>query len=200
MRHRDPIGSTSSRAPAWEMAGRLVRCANLLPYVGRKFCIACASALAAGCPNCGTPNPPAAKFCGECATALSTAPATRNPATSGAPAARPGGPISERRLVSVLFADLVGFTPFAEERDAEEVRDTLSRYFELASDVIGRYGGTVEKFIGDAVMAVWGAPVAHEDDAARAVRSALDFVDSVRTLGPGIQARCGVLMESTGSP
>ena len=61
--------------------------------------------------------------------------------------------------MSVLFADLVGFTPFAEERDAEEVRETLSRYFELASDVIGRYGGTVEKFIGDAVMAVWGAPV-----------------------------------------
>jgi class 3 adenylate cyclase len=80
-------------------------------------------------------------------------------------------PISERRLVTVLFADLVGFTPFAEERDAEEVRDTLTRYFELASEMIGRYGGTVEKFIGDAVMAVWGAPTAREDDAERAVRA-----------------------------
>ncbi len=95
--------------------------------------------------------------------------------------------------MSVLFADLVGFTPFAEERDAEEVRDTLSRYFELASDVIGRYGGTVEKFIGDAVMAVWGAPAAHEDDAERAVRAGLELVDAVRSLGPGIQARAGIL-------
>ncbi|HEY5435999.1 MAG TPA: adenylate/guanylate cyclase domain-containing protein, partial [Candidatus Limnocylindrales bacterium] len=98
-------------------------------------------------------------------------------------------PIAERRLVSVLFADLVGFTAFAEERDAEDVRETLTRYFEIAADVITRYGGTVEKFIGDAVMAVWGAPTAREDDAERSVRAALDLVDAVRTLGPGIQAR-----------
>ena len=73
--------------------------------------------------------------------------------------------------VTVLFADLVGFTTLAEARDAEEVRELLTRYFEIAR-VIERYGGTVEKFIGDAVMAVWGAPVAHEDDAERAVRAA----------------------------
>ena len=91
-------------------------------------------------------------------------------------------------MVSVLFADLVGFTPFSEERDAEEVRETLSRYFERSREIIERYGGTVEKFIGDAVMAVWGAPVAREDDAERAVRAALDLVDAVTTLGPGIQA------------
>src|SRR6185295_6890430 len=103
------------------------------------------------------------------------------------------GALAERRLVSVLFADLVGFTPFAEERDAEDVRDTLTRYFEIATDVIARYGGTVEKFIGDAVMAVWGAPTAREDDAERSVRAALDLVDAVRVLGPGIQARAGVL-------
>ena len=84
-------------------------------------------------------------------------------------------------------------TPFAEERDAEDVRDTLSRYFEIASDVIGRHGGTVEKFIGDAVMAVWGTPTAHEDDAERAVRAALELVEAVHNLGPGIQARAGVL-------
>jgi class 3 adenylate cyclase/tetratricopeptide (TPR) repeat protein len=101
--------------------------------------------------------------------------------------------VAERRLVSVLFADLVGFTPFAEERDAEDVRDTLTRYFEIATDVIGRYGGTVEKFIGDAVMAVWGAPTAREDDAERAVRAALDLVDGVQVLGAAIQARAGVL-------
>ncbi len=95
--------------------------------------------------------------------------------------------------MSVLFADLVGFTPFAEERDAEDVREMLTRYFELASEVVGRYGGTVEKFIGDAVMAVWGAPVAREDDAERAVRAGLELVDAVRSLGPTIQARAGVL-------
>ena len=96
-------------------------------------------------------------------------------------------------MVSVLFADLVGFTAFSEERDAEDVRETLSRYFDRSREIIERYGGTVEKFIGDAVMAVWGAPVAREDDAERAVRAALDMIDMVTTLGPGIQARCGVL-------
>ena len=95
--------------------------------------------------------------------------------------------------MSVLFADLVGFTPFAEERDAEDVRATLDRYFAIASEVIGRYGGTVEKFIGDAVMAVWGTPTAHEDDAERSVRAALELVDAVRGLGDGIQARAGIL-------
>jgi class 3 adenylate cyclase/tetratricopeptide (TPR) repeat protein len=114
-------------------------------------------------------------------------------ASVGPAGAGSGQAVAERRLVSVLFADLVGFTPFAEERDAEEVRETLSAYFEIARDVIGRYGGTVEKFIGDAVMAVWGAPIAREDDAERAVRAAMDLVAAVRSLGPTIQARAGVL-------
>ena len=74
------------------------------------------------------------------------------------PLPRPA-PVSERKLVSVLFADLVGFTTLSESRDPEEVRELLTRYFEIARTVIERYGGTVEKFIGDAVMAVWGAPV-----------------------------------------
>ncbi len=95
--------------------------------------------------------------------------------------------------MSVLFADLVGFTPFAEERDSEDVRETLSRYFDTARDVIDRYGGTIEKFIGDAVMAVWGAPTAHEDDAERAVRAALELVEAVGGLKDGVQARAGVL-------
>ena len=156
---------------------------------GRRFCDNCGANLAAGCPNCGASNRPSARFCADCGLPLggleTSAGAGSNPAVAA--------PVSERRVVSVLFADLVGFTPFAEERDAEEVRDTLSRYFELASDVIGRYGGTVEKFIGDAVMAVWGAPTAHEDDAERAVRAALDLLDAVRALGPEVQARAGVL-------
>jgi class 3 adenylate cyclase/tetratricopeptide (TPR) repeat protein len=172
---------------------------------GAKFCTECGTTLAAACPNCGTVNPPAAKFCSECATPLQAGarpaatqplagPAAVGPAGNGtAQNTDAAGPVAERRLVSVLFADLVGFTPFAEEKDAEDVREVLSRYFEVASDVIGRYGGTVEKFIGDAVMAVWGAPVAREDDAERAVRAALELVDAVKALGPGIQARAGVL-------
>ena len=135
------------------------------------------------------PNP-GAKFCQECATPLTataTAPAAPTPVTA---TETPG---AERKLVTVLFADLVGFTPFAEERDAEDVRETLNRYFDLAREVIGRYGGTVEKFIGDAVMAVWGAPTTHEDDAERAVRAALELVDAVPALGATIQARAGVL-------
>ena len=100
--------------------------------------------------------------------------------------------------MSVLFADLVGFTTLSESRDAEEVRELLSAYFDGARRVIGRYGGRVEKFIGDAVMAVWGAPIAQEDDAERAVRAALDLVDTVAALGeqagaPDLRARAGVL-------
>jgi class 3 adenylate cyclase/tetratricopeptide (TPR) repeat protein len=95
----------------------------------------------------------------------------------------------ERRLVSVLFADLVGSTGSAEGRDPEQVREALTRYFEVAEQVIGRYGGTIEKFIGDAVMAVWGTPTAHEDDAERAVRAALDMVEAVHGIEvPGASA------------
>ena len=86
-------------------------------------------------------------------------------------------------MCSVLFCDLVGFTPLSESRDPEVVRELLSRYFEVARTVIGRYGGVVEKFIGDAVMAVWGTPVATEGDAERAVRAALDLVAAVRPAG-----------------
>jgi Adenylate and Guanylate cyclase catalytic domain len=85
----------------------------------------------------------------------------------------------------VLFADLVGFTTLSESRDSEEVRELLSRYFDASRQLIARYGGTVEKFIGDAVMAVWGTPVAREDDAERAVRAALDLVSAVSALGQG---------------
>src|SRR5207237_6129681 len=103
-----------------------------------------------------------------------------------------------RRLVSVLFADLVGFTTVSEARDAEDVRELLSRYFDTCRTLIARYGGTVEKFIGDAVMAVWGAPVAMEDDAERAVRAAIDLAAAVEAIGAEIgsldlRAQVGVL-------
>ena len=148
---------------------------------GRKFCAECGAPLARACPACGAPNEPGERFCGECGARLEQEPVVSTPAV-------------ERRLVTVLFADLVGFTGLSERRDAEEVRDLLSRYFDSARQLIERYGGTVEKFIGDAVMAVWGTPVAQEDDAERAVRAALDFVAMVGVLGvEGLAARAGVL-------
>ena len=160
---------------------------------GSKFCVNCGARLDSSCTNCGSALKEGARFCGECGTPVAgeaAAPAPPVAARRSTPAAEP---VAERKLVTVLFADLVGFTPFAEERDAEEVRETLSRYFELARDVVGRYGGTIEKFIGDAVMAVWGAPIAREGDPERAVRAALDLVAEVEGVAPGVQARAGVL-------
>ncbi|HEU0304671.1 MAG TPA: adenylate/guanylate cyclase domain-containing protein [Gaiellaceae bacterium] len=158
---------------------------------GQNFCGECGTALAATCASCGAANPPGQKFCGECGSALATSTLTEAPAVA-----------VERRLVSVLFADLVGSTALSEDRDAEEVRDLLSRYFEIAAGIVGRYGGQVEKFIGDAVMAVWGTPVAQEDDAERAVRAALELVGGVSDFGreagiPELAARAAVLTGET---
>jgi len=154
---------------------------------GRKFCGRCGTPLARSCPTCGAANEPEVSFCGECGSRLDAeAPPAREPAAA------------ERRLVTVLFADLVGFTALSESRDPEEVRELLSRYFDNCRRLIELYGGTVEKFIGDAVMAVWGTPTATEDDAERAVRAALDLVAAVSALGDEIgasdlRARAGVL-------
>jgi class 3 adenylate cyclase/tetratricopeptide (TPR) repeat protein len=164
---------------------------------GRRFCIECGAPLVTGCPSCGTVNEPAAKFCGACGTRLAEGSET-GPMHQATPAGAASA--AERRMVSVMFVDLVGFTDLAEDRDPEAVRELLSAYFDAAAEIVGRYGGSVEKFIGDAVMAVWGTPVAHEDDAERAVRAALDIVEAVRSLGtgpgqggPALRARAGVL-------
>ncbi len=155
-----------------------------------RFCAQCGGSLALACPDCGRAHAPGDRFCVQCGASLAAAP-DEAPATAAAP-------VAERRLVSVLFADLVGFTSLSEHRDPEEVRELLSRYFETCNRLIGLYGGTVEKFIGDAVMAVWGTPTATEDDAERAVRAALDLVAAVSALGdevgaPELRARAGVL-------
>jgi class 3 adenylate cyclase/tetratricopeptide (TPR) repeat protein len=153
---------------------------------GRKFCTECGASLAPVCPSCGASLEGTEKFCGECGAALGTLPAE-------VPAPVPATPAAERRLVSVLFADLVGFTSASESRDAEDTRELLSRYFEAAQRLVTLYGGTVEKFIGDAVMAVWGTPVANEDDAERAVRAALDLIAAVPELDGSLAARAGIL-------
>ncbi len=142
---------------------------------GQRFCAECGLALTGSCPNCGAPYEGTPRFCADCGAALAGAP-------PAADRAAPHEPVAERRFVTVLFADLVGFTTLSEQQDPEAVRDLLSRYFEVARGLIEGYGGSVEKFIGDAVMAVWGAPVAREDDPERAVRAALDLVDQVRQI------------------
>jgi len=127
------------------------------------------------CPSCGQENSPGAKFCSECGVGLLVA--TR--------------PREERKVVTVLFADLVGFTAQAERLDPEDVRSVLAPYYARLRTELERFGGTVEKFIGDAVMALFGAPVAHEDDPERAVRAALAIRDWAREESH-IQVRIGV--------
>ena len=124
---------------------------------GKRFCRACGAGLLLTCGVCQAELEPDSRFCGECgspvdgsrAATVQTAAAALMPPPSSAP-------VAERRICSVLFCDLVGFTPLSESRDPEEVRELLSQYFDIARTIIGRYGGVVEKFIGDAVMAVWG--------------------------------------------
>jgi class 3 adenylate cyclase/tetratricopeptide (TPR) repeat protein len=160
---------------------------------GAKFCARCGSALALACPSCGSAYGSGDLFCVACGVQL-----TEEVAPPAGPVAPAAAPVAERRLVTVLFADLVGFTSLSETRDSEEVRELLSRYFETCRRISELYRGTIEKFIGDAVMAVWGAPVATEDDAERAVRAALELVAAVQALGeeigvPTLRARAGVL-------
>src|SRR5580704_19278706 len=147
-----------------------------------RFCADCGAPLGR-CPSCGEPASQGHRFCPLCGHALAAA-GPASPVTGPASSAGgTAGPVAERRVCSVLFCDVAGFTPLSEARDAEAVRELLSRYFEVARTVIGRYGGVVEKFVGDAVMAVWGTPVATEGDAERAVRAALDMVAAVAQLG-----------------
>ncbi len=127
----------------------------------QKFCVSCGSGLAVQCPNCGHTNPPAARFCGNCGTQLASAPASQ--------------PEEERRLVTVVFADISGFTSHSRDRDPEEVTAMVDACMAKLSEIVSRYGGTVDKVIGDALMAVFGAPLAHEDDPERAVRAALEM-------------------------
>ncbi len=127
------------------------------------------------CPACGEENPERARFCWSCGAAIAEAP------RSGA---------EERKIVSVLFVDLVGFTAASEQADPEDVRARLRPYHARVKQEIERFGGTVEKFVGDAVMAVFGAPVSREDDAERAVNSALRILDAIVELNddhPGLE-------------
>ena len=134
------------------------------------------------CANCGKENPEGFAFCGYCTAPL---------------VAQPTRLVEERKIVSVLFCDLVGFTAASEHQDPEDVRARIRPYHARLRQEIERYGGTVEKFVGDAVMAVCGAPVAHEDDAERAVRAGLSILEAIADLNEadpelGLHVRIGI--------
>src|SRR5215218_9660557 len=153
---------------------------------GARFCMGCGTALERRCPSCGTPAPREARFCMTCGAALDT--------QAGAPAPTPqmpgpeavSIPPEERRQVTVLFADLSGYTAFAERMDPEAVKSLVDRALMRLGQEVERYGGTVDKYIGDNVMAIFGAPVAHEDDAERAVRAGLGMQAAMGEVNEGL--------------
>jgi class 3 adenylate cyclase len=147
-------------------------------------CGSCGGQLSLSCERCGVPSPPGFKFCGACGAQFQGA-------------ADPRPPREERRVITVIFADLVGFTARAERLDPEDVRAMVTSYYALLREEIESYDGTVEKFIGDAVMGVFGAPVAHGDDPERAVRAALGIQYRIsQVIVPdsdrGLEVRIGV--------
>jgi class 3 adenylate cyclase len=160
---------------------------------GRKFCTSCGTPLVAACPKCGAPSRPDESFCGECGTALGDA-AQAADADTAPIAASAGG---ERRHLTVLFCDLVGSTEIAGRLDPEEWRETVAAYHRAAAEAVTRYGGHVAKYLGDGVMAFFGYPEAHDNDAERAARAGLAMLDAIAKLGsqaghPKLVARVGI--------
>ncbi len=123
------------------------------------------------CASCGLESADAARFCGGCGAILA-----------------PERAREVRKVVTVVFADVTGSTALGERLDPESFRHLMARYFETASACMERYGGTVEKFIGDAVMAVFGVPTVHDDDALRALRAAVELRDALVVLNQGAGA------------
>jgi len=182
-----------------------------------KFCGQCGVQLAQLCPRCGAENQPTFKFCGECGTALTT-PQAPGADTAGDPAQLPRPPEAqrqgytpphlaekilrsrsalegERRHVTVLFADMPGFTTLAEPLDPEEVHQIVDRCFELITAEVHRFEGTINQYTGDGVMALFGAPVAHEDSPRRAVHAALGIQHALRAYAEELQAQRGPALQ-----
>src|SRR5262249_51894773 len=144
---------------------------------GRRFCAQCGAALVVACPACGFANEPGERFCGGCGGAL---------VAGAGPAAAPVSPTraaAQRGPGTVLFADLCGYTRLSERLDPEDVHALLERYFGAVDGIVDRFGGRVDKHIGDAVMAIFGAPVAHGDEPSRAVRAAAAIQQAMPDIG-----------------
>ena len=153
---------------------------------GAKFCIQCAAPFPRRCPQCAFENPLEARFCAQCATPLVEQPpaatlGTRVPARDHADHSD-GALWGERRHLTVLFCDLVGSTEIATRLDPEEWRETAASYHAAASEAISRFGGQVAKYLGDGVMAYFGWPAAHDNDAERAARAGLAIIDALSQL------------------
>ncbi len=181
--------------------------------MGRRFCGDCGAALAEACAQCGFANQPGEKFCGGCGAPIGALPGTlaavdhpvRPLSSVVVPAATDEPAVDgERRPITVLFADLAGFTHLSQRLDPEVVHCLLGRYFASVDGIVARWGGTIDKHIGDAVMALFGAPTAHGDDALRAVRAAAEIQAAVpslasetgRPLGVHIGIAAGEVMAS----
>jgi class 3 adenylate cyclase len=162
---------------------------------GRKFCASCGAPLAAACPKCEAANLPSEQFCGECGAAL-TKPAVAEAATT--PSREPGEVlVGERRHLTILFCDLVGSVRLAAQVDPEEWRATVASYQRFASEAITRFGGEVMRYVGDGIMAFFGYPIAHDNDAERGVRAGLAILDATVRLNeqpahPKLAVRIGI--------
>ena len=170
------------------MAAGCPRCQAVNPD-GYRFCGSCGAALGAqACPSCGSANPEGQGFCGQCGSRLALEVA--GPATDGAEGPMQAGvvPQEERKLATVLFADVVGFTTLAERTDPEVVARMVDSAFQELAEVVTAHGGTVDKYMGDSLMAVFGVPVAHDDDAERALAAGL----AMRRLGGDLVFSIGV--------
>lgn len=159
---------------------------------GRRYCTSCGAELSDICPECGFANEPGDNFCGGCAKPFSLS--ENQDGTSNADTVSDESAVTapgELRQVTILFADIVDYTRISTEKDPEEIHHLLSRFFEFADGIVQSYGGRVDKHIGDAVMAVFGAPVAHGNDPERAVRASIDIHGSMKELSTeiGIELR-----------
>lgn len=171
---------------------------------GARFCADCGAKLESACPACGAAVVADQKFCDSCGHGLGTAAGQTARVTTAAPAPVNLSTAGERRQVTVLFADLSGFTKLSQELDAEDTHALLNRFFAAADAAITEYGGHIDKHIGDNVMAVFGAPTAHSNDPERAVRAALDIHAAAARLDPPLGVHIGlaagtVVASGTGS-
>src|SRR6516162_1243993 len=145
---------------------------------GRKFCANCGEPLSVTCPKCGASNQPGERFCGECGAGLAEVARPASPEVTPINASADG----EQRHLTVLFCDLVGSTEIASRLDPEEWREMVAGYHRAAADAITRFGGHVAKYLGDGVMAYFGYPEAHDNDAERAACAGLAILDTISKL------------------